>query len=33
MTEYLIGLQDIAFFILTKMFPELEHCAIPAGLN
>ena len=25
--------KDIAFFILTKMFPELEQVSIPANLN
>ena len=25
--------KDIAFFILTKLFPELEHIPIPAGVN
>ena len=25
--------KDISFFVLTKLFPELEHVPIPAGLN
>ena len=25
--------KDIAFFVLTKLFPELEHVPIPAGVN
>ena len=25
--------KDIAFFILCKMFPELEHVAMPPGVN
>ena len=25
--------KDIAFFVLTKLFPELEHVPIPAGVQ